>query len=153
MRIYKPRCAIYKVAGINQVTKSTVHILHNSIHVIEINYWNHMYVTSQIYMILLSFYMGWSDLTCSMNMLWCNQWQHLHHMLFQYVPETNMHAKLHIYVTHLISIYRGVLTYMCHIWSQWHQPCDQECHKHDTNANDTYANNNNANLWWHRLYC
>ena len=55
---------------------------------------------------------------------------HSFHIQFYICTSSNMPMKCHIYAiqsNYLTCINLDICQYICHTWSHWHQPCDQEC--------------------------
>ena len=73
--------------------------------------------------------------------------QHLLHVIANYTPETNMPTKLGIHTKYLTGIHGDICTYVCHKWSHWYQPCDQEYCIQMMPPTPTM---NDATFWLHR---
>ena len=68
------------------------------------------------------------------------------------VPQTNSDIKLHshvIYVKYLMAYIGDAYTYMCHIWSHWFLPYNQECCTQKTLTMPTMM----TKSWLHMLSC
>ena len=114
------------------------HTLHTIFYVITIYHWTNVVATLQIQVEYWDNNAGY--------VLEHTQLQHLLHDIAVYVLETNILDKIHTYAVYLIDMYGDVCAYMCHLWSQWHQPCD---HEHCTPESNT--NNTNSQLHRHKL--